>query len=181
MSKVLIATDWLAACAGCHMSLLDMDERIVELLNHVTFTSSPVTDLKHPPESGVAVGVLTGAISNTHNIEVARRMRERCTYLVAVGDCATFGGIVAARNLVGTQAALKRAYLETESTVDGIIPDSVELGRPIEMVTGVGEVVKVDIYLPGCPPRPGDFFYVFSEVLAGRIPVVLPPEHFRYD
>jgi coenzyme F420-reducing hydrogenase gamma subunit len=65
--------------------------------------------------------------------------------------------------------------------VDGIIPDSVELGRPIEMVTGVGEVVKVDIYLPGCPPRPDDFFYVFSEVLAGRIPVVLPPEHLRYD
>jgi NAD-reducing hydrogenase small subunit len=173
MSKVLIATDWLAACAGCHMSLLDMDERIVELLTHARFTSSPVTDLKHPPESGVAVGVLTGAISNTHNAEVARRMRARCTYLVAVGDCATFGGIVAARNLVGTEAALKRAYIETESTVDGLIP--------LPCVTGLGEVVKVDIFLPGCPPRPDDFFYVFSEVLAGRIPVVLPAQHFRYD
>ena len=106
MGNVLIATDWLAACAGCHMSLLDLDERLVELLYHVTFTSSPVTDLKHPPESGVTVGILTGAISNTHNIEVARRMRSRCTYLIAVGDCATFGGIVAARNLVGTPAAL---------------------------------------------------------------------------
>ncbi len=99
MGSVLIATDWLAACAGCHMSLLDLDERLVELLYHVSFTASPVTDLKHPPESGVTIGILTGAISNTHNIEVARRMRSRCTYLIAVGDCATFGGIVAARNL----------------------------------------------------------------------------------
>jgi NAD-reducing hydrogenase small subunit len=181
MGKVLIATDWLAACAGCHMSLLDLDERLVELLYHVTFTSSPVTDLKHPPESGVTVGILTGAISNTHNIEVARRMRSRCTYLIAVGDCATFGGIVAARNLVGTQAALTRAYLETESTVDGLIPDSPELGRPLDTVTGIGDVVKVDIFLPGCPPRPEDFQYVFAEVLSGRIPVVLPRENFRYD
>jgi NAD-reducing hydrogenase small subunit len=65
--------------------------------------------------------------------------------------------------------------------VDGLIPDSPELGRPLPAVTGVGEVVKVDIFLPGCPPRPEDFFYVFSEVLAGRLPVILPPQHFRYD
>ena len=130
MPKVLIATDWLAACAGCHMSLLDLDERLVELLHHVTITSSPVTDLKVPPESGVTVGVLTGAISNTHNVEVARRMRSRCQFLVAVGDCATFGGIVAARNLVGTEAALQRAYLETESTVDGLHPGLARAGAP---------------------------------------------------
>ncbi|HSV93158.1 MAG TPA: hypothetical protein VLH81_08775 [Desulfobacterales bacterium] len=181
MPKVLIATDWLAACAGCHMSLLDLDERLVELLYHVTITSCPVTDLKVPPESGVTVGILTGAISNTHNVEVARRMRSRCQFLVAVGDCATFGGIVAARNLVGTEAALQRAYLETESTVDGRIPDSPELGRLLPMVTGVSEVAAVDVFLPGCPPRPDDFHFVFSELLAGRVPVVLPQEHFRYD
>ncbi|MCX5914978.1 MAG: NADP oxidoreductase, partial [Deltaproteobacteria bacterium] len=109
MAKVKIATDWLAGCAGCHMSFLDIDERIVKLLESVEFTSSPVTDLKHPPKEGVTVGILEGAISNTHNIEVAKRMRERCQILIAVGDCATFGGIVAMRNLVGTDEALKRA------------------------------------------------------------------------
>ncbi|MBC7263014.1 MAG: NADP oxidoreductase [Chloroflexi bacterium] len=181
MAKVKVATDWLAACAGCHMSLLDIDERIVQLLEAVEFTSSPVTDLKHPPEDGVTVGILTGAISNTHNVEVAKRMRERCKILIAVGDCATFGGIVASRNLVGTEAALKRAYLEAESVVDGVIPDSPELGMPLDVVTGVDKVVKVDLFIPGCPPSADALFYALSELLAGRMPVILPPEHFKYD
>jgi NAD-reducing hydrogenase small subunit len=181
MAKVKIATDWLAACAGCHMSLLDIDERIVGLLDAVEFTSSPVTDLKHPPEDGVTVGILTGALSNTHNIQVAKQMRERCQILIAVGDCATFGGIVAMRNMVGTEAALKRAYLETETTVDGLIPDSPELGKPLDLVTGVDKVVKVDLFIPGCPPSADALFYAISELLAGRVPVVLPDEYFKYD
>ena len=181
MGKVTVATDWLAACAGCHMSLLDIDVRIVGLLDLVEFTSSPVTDLKHPPKEGVTVGILTGAIANTHNIEVAKRMRERCQILIALGDCATFGGIVATRNLAGTEACLKRAYLEAESVVEGVIPDSPELGVPLETVTGVGDVVKVDLFIPGCPPRADAIYYALSELLAGRVPVVLPPEHFVYD
>jgi len=180
MAKIKIATDWLAACAGCHMSLLDIDERIVALLEHVEFTSSPITDLKHPPKEGVVVGLLTGAISNTHNVEVAKQMRERCRILVAVGDCATFGGIVAMRNMVGTEAALKRAYLETETTVDGFIPDSDELGRPLERVTGLDKVVDVDVFIPGCPPSADCLFFALSELVAGRMPV-LPPEQFKYD
>jgi NAD-reducing hydrogenase small subunit len=181
MPKVKIATDWLAACAGCHMSLLDIDERLVALLDEIEFTSSPVTDLKHPPRDGVTVGILTGAISNTHNVEVARQMRGRCQVLIAVGDCATFGGIVAMRNMVGTDAALRRAYLESETTVDGLIPDSSELGRPLASVTGVDKVVKVDLFIPGCPPSADALFYAISELLAGRVPVVLPDEYFKYD
>jgi NAD-reducing hydrogenase small subunit len=179
--KVRIATDWLAACAGCHMSLLDIDEDIIALLDRVEFTSSPITDLKHPPENGVTVGILTGAIANSHNVEVARRMRQRCQYLIAVGDCATFGGIVAMRNLAGTAGALRRAYLETESTVGGLIPDSEELGQPLETVTGIDKVVDVDLFIPGCPPSPGALHYALEELLAGRTPVILPEEHFRYD
>ena len=181
MAKVKIATDWLAGCAGCHMSFLDIDERIVKLLESVEFTSSPVTDLKHPSKEGVTVGILEGAICNTHNIEVAKQMRERCQILIAVGDCATFGGIPAMRNLVGTDEALKRAYLDTETTVGGFIPNSPELGKPLDTVVGVDKVVKVDLFIPGCPPRADTFFYALSELLAGRTPVVLPPEYFTYD
>ena len=181
MEKVKIATDWLAGCAGCHMSLLDIDERVVALLEAVQFTSSPVTDLKHPPKEGVTVGILEGAICNTNNIRVAKMMRERCQILIAVGDCATFGGVPAMRNLCGTDVALRRAYLETESVVDGIIPDSEELGKPLEMVTAVDKVVKVDLFIPGCPPRADAFFYALTELLAGRTPVIVPPAVFTYD
>ncbi len=181
MSKIKIATDWLAGCAGCHMSLLDIDERIVKLLESVEFTSSPVTDLKHPPEDGVTIGILEGAVCNTHNVEVAKEMRKRCQILIAIGDCATFGGVPAMRNLVGTQEALKRAYIEAESVVGGLIPGSSELGEPLDTVTGVDKVVKVDVFIPGCPPSADALFFALSELLAGRTPVILPPEYLKYD
>jgi len=179
MGKVLVATDWLAGCAGCHMSVLDMDERLVGLLEHIQLTSTPITDLKHPPKEGVTVGILEGAISNTTNEEVAKQMRQRCQVLIALGDCAVFGGIPTMRNFVGIKDALRRAYVESESTVDGIVPSSPELGRPVP-VKAVDQVVKVDVYLPGCPPSADAIYYVLSELLAGRKPE-LRGENLRYD
>ena len=179
MAKVKVATDWLAACAGCHMSLLDMDERLAGLLEKVELTSTPITDLKHPPEEGVTVGILTGAVNNTTNVAVARMMRKRCKCLIALGDCAVFGGIAAMRNSCDMQEALNRAYIETESTVDGFVPTSEELGKPIR-VRPVKEVVPVDIHLPGCPPSPEAMLYVLGELLEGRMPV-LEGETLKYD
>jgi len=80
----------------------------------VTFTSSPVTDLKHPPESGSRSGSHR-AISNTHNVEVARRMRERCTYLVAVGTAPPSAALSPPATWSAPRPPLKRAYLETEA------------------------------------------------------------------
>ena len=162
------------------MSLLDIDERIVNLLESVEITSSPITDLKHPPKDGVTVGILEGAICNTHNIEVAQMMRERCQILIALGDCATFGNVPAMRNFAGTEEALKRAYLDTESVVHGFIPDSPELGKPLDMVTGIDKVVNVDLFIPGCPPSADTIFFALTELLAGRMPV-FPPQYFKYD
>lgn len=179
MGKVLVASDWLAGCAGCHMSLLDMDERLVGLLEVVQLTATPITDLKHPPKEGVTVGILEGAICNTSNLEVARMMRERCQILVALGDCAVFGGVPTMRNFVGAQEALCRAYCTSESTVDGRIPSSSELGRPLP-VRAVNQVVKVDVNLPGCPPSADAIYFVLSELVAGRIPE-LKGAHLRYD
>jgi NAD-reducing hydrogenase small subunit len=179
MTKVKVAMDWLAACAGCEMSFLDMDERLVQLLEKIELTSTPITDLKHPPKNGVTVGILSGAVNNTTNVEVAKEMRERCKTLVALGDCAVFGGLMTMRNFFDMNEALKRAYIETESTVDGIIPHSEELAKPIKTVP-VGQVVKVDVHLPGCPPSADAIYHVLSELLEGRIPV-LTGDNLKYD
>lgn len=172
MAKPKVSTDWLAACAGCHMSLLDMDERIVQLVELVDIRATPITDFKEPDENGVTVGVLSGAVNTTTNEEVARRMRERCKILVALGDCAVFGGVIAMRNFFKLEDALKRAYVETESTdSEGKIPTDPELGVPTR-VRAVKEVVKVDIAVPGCPPDADTIFYALSELAQGRIPEI---------
>ena len=168
MSKVKIASDWLAGCAGCHMSLLDLDEELVSILEAVEITSSPITDLKHPPE--VTVGILEGAVANTANVAVAKEMREKCQILMALGDCACFGGIPTMRNLVPKEEALRTGYVETASTVDGEVPNDPELCTLLDRVQALNEVVKVDCSLPGCPPSAAAIGWALKEILAGRLP-----------
>jgi NAD-reducing hydrogenase small subunit len=181
MAKVTLCTDWLDVCSGCHMSLLDIDENIVELLKHVQLLSSPVTDLKHPPEEGCDVGILTGSISNDHQEEVARRMRERANILISVGDCAVFGGICTMRNFFDVEEVLQRAYVETESTAPGSeIPRSPEIAKLYPQVKAVDQVVKVDLHIPGCPPPAESLWFAITELLAGRTPV-LTEDLLTYD
>jgi NAD-reducing hydrogenase small subunit len=170
MGKIKVATQWLEACAGCHMSFLDIDERVVELLKQVELTSSPITDLKHPPEDGVDVGILTGAVGNEDEMAEAEEMRERAKILIAMGDCAVFGGVCTMRNFFDRDEVLCRGYVETESTVDGTVPCHEELAPLTCRVKSVGEVVSVDVYLPGCPPSADAIWHVLNELLAGRMP-----------
>jgi NAD-reducing hydrogenase small subunit len=172
MAKPKVASDWMAGCAGCHMSLLDIDERILQIVEAVDIRATPITDLKEPDEEGVDVGILEGAVNLTTNEEVAHRMRKRCKILVALGDCAVFGGVVAMRNFYKMDEALRRAYVETESTdSEGKIPSDPELGRPTQ-VRALKDVVPVDVHIPGCPPDPDVIFYALSELAAGRIPEI---------
>ncbi len=181
MDKITVCTDWLDVCSGCHMSFLDIDERIIELLKYVQLLSSPITDLKHPPEGGVDIGILTGAVSNDHQEEVAKLMRSRCKTLIALGDCAVFGGICTMRNMFDTEDVLSRAYVETESTEAGQeIPRSPEIAKLFPEVKAVNQIVKVDIHIPGCPPPADTIWYALSELIAGRTPV-LTGELFTYD
>lgn len=172
MGKPKVSTDWLAGCAGCHMSLLDMDERLATVLELADLRSSPITDLKEPDESGVDVGVLEGGINNSANQEVAERMRKRCKVLVALGDCAVFGGVPAMRNFFTIEESLKRAYIEAESVDEsGKIPDDPELAVPMK-VHALQDIVPVDVFVPGCPPDADTIFYVLAELAQGRVPEI---------
>ncbi len=178
MSKIKVATGWLDACAGCEMSLLDVDEAIVDLAKVLEFTRSPITDIKEYPE--VTVGILTGAIGTVDQEEEAKDLRKKCKILVALGDCACFGGVPSMRNAFSKEEVLKRAYIESETTKNGKIPKSNEIPALLEKVVPVHEVVKVDCFVPGCPPSADTIKYALTELIAGRIPVV-PKEMMRFD
>lgn len=170
MGKPKISSDWMCGCAGCHMSLLDMDERIATVAELADLRSTPITDLKEPDESGVDVGVLEGGINNTASEEVAHKFRKRCKTLVALGDCAVFGGVPAMRNFFTIEESLRRAYIEAESVDEsGMIPSDPELAV-MTKVRALHEVVPVDVYVPGCPPDADVIFYVLSELAQGRKP-----------
>ena len=178
MAKVKIATAWLDCCSGCHMSFLDIDEAIVELAEQVEFARSPITDIKE--FSPVDVGIVEGAVGNASDEDVLKKLRANCKVLMAWGDCACFGGISAMRNLFKKEEVLRRCYIETESTKGGLIPSSEDVPLLLDQVKPVNQVVKVDCYVPGCPPTSTAIHYALSELLDGRIPV-LPSEMMRFD
>lgn len=160
------------------MSFLDIDEAIIELANLVEITTSPITDLKE--FSPVDVGIVEGAVANTDNEEALKKLRANCKILMAWGDCACFGGVVTMRNLFPKEEVLRRGFVETESTLKGSVPSSEEIPKLLEQVRPVNQVVKVDCYVPGCPPSSKAIHYALSELLQGRIPV-LPSEMMRFD
>jgi len=179
MTKPKLASVWLEACAGCHMSFLDIDERIVDLLKQVDLTSTPITDIKEIPE--VDLGVIEGALGNDEEVEIAEEMRKRCKILIAWGDCAVFGGINCMRNFMKKEDVLREAYTDTVSTVnpEGTIPGE-DIPHLLDQAIPVDRKVKVDVYVPGCPPDADTILYVFQEILQGRIPKV-PVDMMRYD
>jgi NAD-reducing hydrogenase small subunit len=176
--KLKLATATLAGCFGCHMSFLDIDERLFELLEHVEFDRSPLTDIKEVGECDI--GLIEGGLCNAENVHVLREFRNHCKILVAVGACAINGGLPAQRNPIPLRALLAEVYLTEPGLAHGGIPNDPELPLPLNKVHPIHEVVKVDYFLPGCPPS-GDAIWKFlTDLLAGREPE-LNHELMHYD
>lgn len=177
-SKLRVATTSLAGCFGCHMSLLDIDERLLELITLVEFERSPINDIKQLDK--VDVGIIEGGVANTDNVEVLREFRRQSKILVAIGACAINGGIPAMRNSFELKECLEESYLNGLGVENPMIPNDEEIPLLLNKVHPIHEVVKVDYVLPGCPPS-GDTIWTFlTELLEGKT-IAFPYNQIHYD
>jgi len=167
MSKARIATVWLDGCSGCHMSLLDMDEKLLTLAPLIEMVYSPVADPKAFPEN-VDVTLVEGAVSSDEDVHKIKVIRKNTKVLVALGDCAVTGNVPSMRNTFTRDEILTRAYVENAN----LQPQYPRVGVPTLMpkVRPLHEIVKVDVFVPGCPPPADAIFFTVSELLAGRVP-----------
>ncbi|MDE3202379.1 MAG: NADP oxidoreductase [Acidobacteriota bacterium] len=165
MSKLSLATVWLDGCSGCHMSFLDLDERLLALAEHVDVVYSPLVDAKVFPDD-VDIALVEGAVASVDDEKKIREIRAHTKTLIAMGDCAVTGNVPSMRNPIGPDPILERAYLQNASTQQQIpcvvVPKLLKIVRPIH------EFVKVDVYLPGCPPSANTFHSALMALITGQ-------------
>jgi NAD-reducing hydrogenase small subunit len=181
MAKPKVATASLAGCFGCHMSILDIDDRILKLIDIVDFDKSPIDDIKKFT-GRCAVGLIEGGCCNEENVHVLQDFRKHCDILIALGDCATMGGIPAMRNNIPLKECFDEAY-QTGPTVYNpkkIYPKDKELPLILNKVYPCQEVVKIDYFLPGCPPSADTIWQTLTALLTNK-PIELPYELIKYD
>ena len=169
MTKPRIATVWLDGCSGCHMSLIDMDERLLDIFDRADLVYSPLVDFKEYPEA-VDVCLVEGAVSSEEDLHKIKMVRERTKTIIAFGDCAVTSNVPGMRNPIGVQPLLDRAYVENV-TVNPQIPSRV-VPKLLPMARPVHLVIPVDVFLPGCPPSADLIYSLLDDLLAGRVPDV---------
>jgi NAD-reducing hydrogenase small subunit len=167
MTKVRLATVWLDGCSGCHMSLVDIDERILEIAPLIELVHSPLVDTKEFPEN-VDATLVEGAVSSVEDLEKAHTIRARSKLVIALGDCAVTGNVPAMRNGFMVDQLLNRAYFENATAEKQlptlVVPPLRRMAQPLH------EVIKVDLHIPGCPPSNDTIFEAIAALLAGRVP-----------
>jgi NAD-reducing hydrogenase small subunit len=163
------------------MSLLDIDERILDLAELVEFHKSPINDIK-TFSAQCAVGLIEGGCCNEENVEVLRAFRSSCDVLISVGDCAIMGGIPAMRNMIPLEECLQEAFVDgpTVHNPSAAIPNDVEIPLLLNKVYPCHEVVKIDYHLPGCPPPADTLWEALVALLNGK-PISLPYDLIKYD
>ncbi len=167
MKKTRLATVWLDGCAGCHMSILDIDEAILNVAARADVVYGPLVDAQEFPKA-VDVTIIEGAISSQEDLEKVHAIRKRSKLIVSLGDCAVTANVPGMRNNIPPRKLLERIYIEGAQE-NKVIPSE---GVPalLRQAVPVHQVVKVDLHVPGCPPPASAIAFVLGELLEGRVP-----------
>jgi len=167
MKKIRLATIWLDGCSGCHMSILDMDEKLIEIAEFVDVVYSPYVDAKEFPPN-VDLTIVEGALSTDHDIAIIKKIRENSKLILALGDCAITGNISAMKNLFGSNAVLQKGYFDLADINKNKEYPSKIVPKLLDKVLPLHEVVKVDFFLPGCPAPSNAIYEMLKALIEGR-------------
>ena len=179
MSKKKLATIWLGGCSGCHMSLLDIDERILDVVKLADIVKSPVVDGKELTDMDIAL--VEGSITSDEHHREILHIRKKAKILIALGDCAVMTNVTGMRNYFNLEEVVNTSYVNAVSNDgEGELPAHPCLLRLNDKVVPLQEVVKVDFVIPGCPPDADTIFYVLFEFLNDRLPDLRKAKKLKY-
>ncbi len=182
LNKPKVATVWLDGCSGCHMSFLDLDERLVTLASLVDIVYSPVVDPKEFPQH-VDLTLVEGAVSSEEDFHKANLIRRCSSVVIAFGDCSVTANVPGMRNTWEPRALLDAAYVEKATSPAEAANRKARI--PLKVVSPLRaqavplhEVIPVDVFIPGCPPPADAIWQVLTELLAGKTPDICAVTRF---
>ncbi len=189
--KPKFAMYWAASCGGCEIAVLNIHEKILDVDANFDVVFWPVAvdakykDVKAMPDGSILLTLFNGSIRNKENEEMAHLMRRKSQILVAFGSCACEGCIPGLANLSSRQSIFDTAFhtLSTDNP-DGVVPQpkthvlegDLTIPEMYPVLRTLDQVVKVDYYMPGCPPEShqiGAVVDLVVQVLQGK--ASLPP------
>ena len=190
--KPKVAFYWCASCGGCEEAVLDLAEDLLSVLDAVDIVFWPVAldfkekDVEAMDDGSIAISFINGAVRTTHQLQMARMLRQKSKLVVAFGVCAQAGGIPGLANLTNAKGVLDEAYAGTvppqqESRENGY---TLTLPKLFDSVFALDRAIPVDYYVPGCPPSPKIVWDAFQALLAEPLPppgAVLAPDHTMCD
>ena len=169
MGKVTVSFEWLSGCSGCELSIVDLHERLLTVLEQIEIVRLPILmDVKDYPKA--ALGIITGALRTHHDIECAKKMRATCDAILAFGTCAVYGGPQGSGYAHAQSELGDAAFVKNPTTSTHFVPN---VGVPALLEEGVlplDAAIPVDLYLPGCPPHAYYVFEALKSVLGGKPP-----------
>jgi F420-non-reducing hydrogenase small subunit len=166
---VKIALEWLASCAGCELSILDLHEELLDLLEHTEIVYAPILmDVKEIPDD-IDIAIVSGSVRNEDNKERLQELRKKSKTLIAYGTCACYGGITCMADLYSPDDLSARSFSENPSTEPSEQPSEV-VPELLPIVHPAGDLVNIDYFLPGCPPKEGLIKDVLIPLINGEVP-----------